>query len=85
MKYIENIGLIATIFSILSFFPVVINIYKTKKTNNFPYKTIFLAICSHIFWLIYGLYNKTYANIIAASSFLVIYFFMLYIKLNYSK
>ena len=84
MEHVENIGFIAMSLSILSFFPVILNIYKTKKTNNFPYKSIFLALFAHLFWLIYGIYKKAYANIFAGLSFLTMYFVMLYIKIYYN-
>ena len=84
IKNIENLGFLAMVLSIMSFFPVILNIYKTKKTNNFPYKSILLALFAHFFWLIYGIYNKTYANIISGLSFLIMHLIMLYVKIYYN-
>ena len=77
------IGILATIIGIISFIPVILIIYKTKKTNNFPYYSIFLQIISNILWLIYGIYKKAYANMISGILYFLIYFFILYIKLLY--
>ena len=77
------IGMLATIIGILSFIPVISVIYKSKKTNNFPYYSIFLAIISNILWFIYGIYKQTYANILSGTLYFLIYFFILYIKLLY--
>ena len=77
------IGMLATIIGILSFIPVISVIYKSKKTNNFPYYSIFLAIISNILWFIYGIYKQTYANILSGTLYFLIYSFILYIKLLY--
>uniref|UniRef100_A0A6C0AZ28 MtN3 and saliva related transmembrane protein n=1 Tax=viral metagenome TaxID=1070528 RepID=A0A6C0AZ28_9ZZZZ len=77
------IGMLATMIGILSFMPVISVIYKSKRTNNFPYYTIFLAIISNILWFIYGIYKETYANILSGTLYFIIYCFILYIKLLY--
>ena len=82
MDNIEFIGYMAVCLSVLSFFPVIKNIYKTKKTNNFPFKTIFLALCAQTCWLIYGLYNDTTATEYSGIIFILMYLFIMYIKVN---
>ena len=77
------IGMLATIIGIFSFIPVISIIYKSKRTNNFPYYTLFLAIISNILWFIYGIYKETYANILSGTLYFLIYSFILYIKLLY--
>ena len=63
---IDSIGLLASIIGLLRFIPIVIEIYKTKKTNNFPYLMLFFAITSTIMWLIYAFVNNSIALIISA-------------------
>ena len=80
MKNIEYLGILATIIGIISYLPVIENIYRTRKTNNFPYKTLFLAFLSNLIWLIYGIYQMTYANILSGILYFIIYLYILYVK-----
>jgi len=81
--FTASIGILATIIGIISFIPVVYVVYKTKKTNNFPYSTLLLALLSNLLWVIYGIYAPASANILAGSLYFIIYTFILYIKLLY--
>jgi len=85
MNYKEIIGYIGTIFSILSFLPVILNIYKTKKTNNFPLKTIILAYLGNGFILLNGILSKNHVLIFMGSIFVLIYSYILYIKLTFKN
>tara|TARA_B000000557_G_C20578274_1_gene360207 strand:- start:191 stop:457 length:267 start_codon:yes stop_codon:yes gene_type:complete len=80
---IDNIGILASIIGLLRFIPLVIEIYKTKKTNNFPYLMLLLAISSTILWLIYGFINYSIALLISASIALSVYLFILFMKVKY--
>jgi uncharacterized protein with PQ loop repeat len=80
---IDNIGILASIIGLLRFIPLVIEIYKTKKTNNFPYLMLSLAITSTILWLIYGFINYSIALLISAGIALTVYLFILFMKLKY--
>lgn len=80
---IDNIGILASIIGLLRFIPLVIEIYKTKKTNNFPYLMLLLAISSTFLWLIYGFINYSIALLISASIALSVYLFILFMKLKY--
>ena len=57
-KYTEShsniAGFLATIIGIISFLPVIYIVYKTKKTINFPYRTLILALLSNILWIYYS-------------------------------
>jgi len=58
-KYTEShsniAGFLATIIGIISFLPVIYIVYKTKKTINFPYRTLILALLSNLLWIYYSL------------------------------
>ena len=81
--FTASIGILATIIGIISFIPVAYLVYKTKKTNNFPYSTLILALIANLLWFIYGIYEPASANILAGSLYFIIYLFIFYIKLLY--
>tara|TARA_B100000035_G_C21030904_1_gene568398 strand:+ start:372 stop:629 length:258 start_codon:yes stop_codon:yes gene_type:complete len=85
MDYKEIIGYFATIFGIFSFLPVIINIYKTKQTNNFPYKTLILALISNFLFLISGILKKDFVLIFMGIIFLSVYSFIFFTKFNNTK
>ena len=78
--YTELVGHTAIVIGIISFVPVIYTIYKTKKTNNFPYKSLLFLIISQILWMIYGYLTSAYATLISGLLFTFIYFFILYTK-----
>tara|TARA_Y100000389_G_scaffold201314_1_gene243726 strand:+ start:749 stop:1012 length:264 start_codon:yes stop_codon:yes gene_type:complete len=83
MKVKEFIGYTGTILSVLSFLPLLINIYKTKKTNNFPYSTLILAILGNFLILLNGYFSKNNIVIFMGSIFVIIYLFIIFIKLMF--
>lgn len=85
MNYVDYIGYIATFFSVLSFLPVIINIYKTKQANNFPYQTIILAYLSNGLFLLNGILSKNNVLIFLGIVFILIYSYILYVKLLFKK
>lgn len=85
MNYKENIGYIATIISLISFFPIILNIAKTKKTNNFPYKTIILSLIANLLFLYNGFLTNNYVIIFMGGVFTLIYLFIFYIKIFFSN
>lgn len=78
--YVSVVGNLAMMLGIISFLPVMYTIFKTKKANNFPYKSLILLLTSNILWVIYGYFVSANATIISGSFFTLIYFFILYIK-----
>lgn len=80
---IDNIGILASIIGLLRFIPLVIEIYKTKKTNNFPYLMLFFAITSTMLWLIYAFINNSIALIISAGLALIVYLYIMFMKFKY--
>lgn len=85
LAQIEAIGLLATLLGVIRFIPIMHKVYKTGKTNNFPYIALFLALASNILWIIYGTFDSTYANIVAGSLFFSAYAFILFIKFTSKK
>ena len=80
-KYlIESVGDLAVILGVVSFMPVVYTVYKTKKTNNFPYKSLFFLIISQMLWVFYGYLVSAKATFVGGSLFSLIYLFILYTK-----
>ena len=80
---IETIGIIATLIGLISFLPVVRVVYKSRKTNNFPYSTLYLAIISNILWIIYGLNEPALSSAFSGVVYSLIYSYILYIKFLY--
>ncbi len=81
MDYKEIIGYTATIISLISFIPVILNIAKTKKTNNFPFRTIFLALLGNSLFLLNGLLTSNHVMIFMGTVFILIYYYILHVKL----
>jgi uncharacterized protein with PQ loop repeat len=81
MNYKEIIGYLATIFGVFSFLPVIIIVYNTKKTNNFPYKTLILALISNFLFMISGIFKKDFILIFMGIVYLIIYSFITFIKI----
>ena len=79
-KHSDVIGIIATIIGIISFIPVVLGVYRTKKTNNFPYQMLFLALISNLLWIVYGLIISADSTIIMGALYFGIYAFILFVK-----
>ena len=80
---INIIGLLATFIGLLLFIPITIEVYKSKKTNNFPYLMLFFAITSTILWLIYSYINNSIPLFISAGLAFSVYLFILFIKIKY--
>jgi uncharacterized protein with PQ loop repeat len=79
-------GLLATIVGIISYLPVVYTVYKTKKTTDFPYKALILAIVSNTLWMYYGFANPKGMDkqiMLMGVLYFLIYVFILYTKLIY--
>ena len=80
-KYlIESVGDLAVILGVVSFMPVVYTVYKTKKTNNFPYKSLFFLIISQMLWVFYVYLVSAKATFVGGTLFSLIYLFILYTK-----
>ena len=82
-KYLDFIGLTATIIGAIRFIPLVAEIYRTKKTNNFTYATLFFAFTSTILWIIYSLMRKSLSLGFSAGIACSVYIYILITKLRY--
>ena len=80
---IKSLGLLASFLGLLRFIPIVYEIYKTKRTNNFTPTMLFLALSSTIFWLIFGYYENTLPLIISSLIAFCVYIYIVYMKLSY--
>jgi len=80
---IEIVGFLAMLLGLISYFPVIINVHRTKKTNNFPYFSIIGLLTTQMCWFIYGLYSKTLATEYSGFVLSLTYLYILYVKLNY--
>ena len=78
--HLTTVGLAATLVGIISFIPVLMVVHDTKKTHNFPYNTLYLALASNSLWMIYGLWKNAKATIIMGLLYFAIYAFILYTK-----
>ena len=67
-KYLDIIGLSATIIGALRFIPLVAEVYRSKKTNNFTYGTLLFAFTSTILWIIYSFMRKSISDIFGTPS-----------------
>ena len=79
----KNIGYIATILSLISFLPILHNVYKTKKTNNFSYASIALSFLISALWIFYGSHTNSFVTILRSIVFIFIFSSILYVKIFY--
>ena len=77
------LGIAATITGMLRFIPIVIEINRSKKTNNFTVWTLVLAIISTIMWILYSFFQESTALAISASIALSVYMYIVYMKMRY--
>jgi uncharacterized protein with PQ loop repeat len=82
-ELLGNLGILATLIGVISFIPILTNIYKTKQTNNFTHSNILLAIIGNSLWIIFGIYNKVNSSFFMGSIYLLIYLSILYFKIYF--
>ena len=78
------LGIAATITGMLRFIPIVIEINRSKKTNNFTVWTLVLAITSAIMWILYSFFQESTALAISASIALSVYMYIVYMKVKHN-
>lgn len=77
------IGKIAIFTGIVSFIPIMYEMWKTKNTANFTWVNLFLALFSNLMWLHYGLIADTPANLWSGVLYFGIYLYILIFKIIY--
>tara|TARA_Y100000287_G_scaffold166318_1_gene148850 strand:+ start:1004 stop:1288 length:285 start_codon:yes stop_codon:yes gene_type:complete len=82
-KYLDIIGLSATIIGALRFIPLVAEVYRSKKTNNFTYGTLLFAFTSTILWIIYSIMRKSISLGFSAGIAFCVYVYIFITKLRY--
>ena len=76
-------GYLATGIGIISFFPILFKIYKTRNTQNFTYNNLALALISNLLWIFYGHYANAFASLLSGILYMFVYGFILYFKVLY--
>ena len=82
-QIVVMLGMAATIAGMLRFIPIVIEINRSKKTNNFTIWTLILAITSSIMWILYSFFQESVSLAISASIALTVYMYIVYMKWVY--
>ena len=77
------LGMAATIAGMLRFVPIVIEINRSKKTNNFTIWTLILAITSAVMWILYSFFQESISLAISASIALSVYMYIVYMKVRH--
>ena len=78
------IGLSATIIGALRFIPLVLEIYRSKRTNNFTFGTLTFAITSTLLWITYSYFRHSISLAISASIALSVYMYIVYMKVKHN-
>ena len=81
--HLHLVGLSAATLNSLRFIPILIEVYRTKKTNNFTYLTIFFALSAALLWLVYAYFNSSIGVAINALVATISYCYILNVKLKY--
>ena len=79
----EIYGKLAIATGIISFIPIMYQIWKTKDTRNFTHKNLLLAIFSNIMWIIYGIKSDTSATKWSGLLYMSIYCYIMFFKISY--
>ena len=81
----EAIGILATIIGLVSFAPVMSHVHQTKKAEDFPYLALFFALTSNLIWIYYGHIKGARATIFMGLCYVVIYGFILSVKIRHPQ
>ena len=76
-------GKLAIVTGIISFIPIMYQIWKTKDTRNFTHKNLLLAIFSNIMWIIYGIKSDASATKWSGLLYMSIYCYIMFFKISY--
>jgi MtN3 and saliva related transmembrane protein len=85
MGFITLLGLVAAIFTTLSFLPQAIKIIKTKETGSISLLMYIFLECGLLLWLVYGILIKNFPIIAANAVALCLSSIVLTLKIKYGK
>ena len=79
----ELIGYIATVLSIVAFFPQVAKAWKTKSTKDISFPMYFIFTVSQAIWLTYGILITSWPVVVANVTIFLLALSILLLKLKY--
>jgi uncharacterized protein with PQ loop repeat len=85
MRHKTFLAVLATIIGVLSYRSIILSVYKTKDTKDFPYEALFLTIISNVLWVLCGIVNKSKSMIVMSVIDVLIFSFILIVKMLYPK
>ncbi|MBC30043.1 MAG: hypothetical protein CMH48_04275 [Muricauda sp.] len=83
MPTIEIIGLIAAVCTTSAFIPQVYKAFRHRSTTDISLVMYLIFLTGTILWLLYGIYHKSLAIILANAVTAVLAFMVLILKLRY--
>lgn len=83
MDYITIIGLTAGALTSTSFFPQVLQIYRTKQTKDLSLPMFIILIIGIFLWLIYGILSKTLPVVMSNTIAFVFCSYIVIMKIKY--
>jgi len=81
----ECFGSIAALLGIISTFPQVYKIIKTKDTSSFSLISLLLGFVRSIFWILHGYFMKSFSGLYYSMYGLLYGIFLLYAKLFFKS
>ncbi|APY12763.1 hypothetical protein BWZ22_05045 [Seonamhaeicola sp. S2-3] len=85
MDYIEIIGLTAAVLTTSAFLPQVYKTWKTKDVSALSLPMLLIFFIGIVFWLVYGILEKSLSMILANAITIMSSFLLLYFKIKYGK
>ncbi len=85
IDYIEIIGLIAAVLTTTAFLPQVYKTWKTKDVSSLSLPMLLIFFIGILFWLAYGILEKSLSMILANSITIISSFLLVYFKIKYGK
>ncbi|WP_198027651.1 SemiSWEET family sugar transporter [Seonamhaeicola sp. S2-3] len=85
IDYIEIIGLTAAVLTTSAFLPQVYKTWKTKDVSALSLPMLLIFFIGIVFWLVYGILEKSLSMILANAITIMSSFLLLYFKIKYGK
>ena len=79
---LQYVAIIASLIAVFGFIPQIVRVYKTKDLKSFSMIWLVGLFISSVLWLIFGIINKIYADIISGGFFSIFYFTFIIIKIR---